>query len=383
MTKTHFNSRYLGVLCFLTICGIIFHSNHDISIKDPSTVSNKPGMFTVSYVTSFWAKDSNDTLPNPHRREVEAALIANIHNRYFDQIVVFLDGATEQSNCIHFLEDMRNLHLITGLYLLTHDDIFAKVTCVDVSGSQPPYYQMFVNAVSDFVLGDVVVMANADQAFDYSVEVAHNLNPDVLVMLGTHGFSNAMPQIIKYFYETLAGTEYIGNVGIGKRAGAVGANICAESPFSWDTFIFHKNALKGRLKKDAFKRINMNNEEVYFYMNEYGAENAALWGLQQSFEFKSLYNACDRIHSWHFHLTPKTHKEHNSPWKQVDKSPQGSVPYPWGGYTGETWCTRQKCKKSGHPIPSKNPPCVVENNCFLVISKAESNTDALQNELTA
>eukprot|EP00956_Cyclotella_meneghiniana_P033270 scaffold94851_cov26-Cyclotella_meneghiniana.AAC.1 len=106
--------------------------------------------------------------------------MANIHNPHFDQIVVFLDGVSEQSNCIHFLQDMRDLDINMGLHKLEDEDSIAKVTCVNVEGNQPPYYQMFMYAVSEEVLGDVVVMSNADQAFDYLVAAVHNLNPDVL-----------------------------------------------------------------------------------------------------------------------------------------------------------------------------------------------------------
>lgn len=363
---------HLGALsfCIIAASSFIFDAMHYGTTKeDPSSIFSKSvdALYTVSYVTSFWAKDVKGGLPNPHRREVEAALMANIHNPYFDQIVVFLDGVSEESNCMHFLQDMRDLDVSMGLNVLEQEDSIAKVTCVGVHGSQPPYYQMFMNAVSDIISGDVVIMANADQAFDYTISAAGNLNPDVLAVLATRGFSNDMPQITNYFYRTLVGTQYLGNIGQTVTGGHVGVNICGSNPYSWDTFIFHKNTLANRLKQDAFKRENMNNQMVFFYMNEMGAENAALWALQQSFPFKSLYNACDVIHSWHFHLTPKTHKEHESPWKKVEKSPYGSVPYPWGGYEPEIKCTGRKnrCRKSGHPKPSKNPPCTAENNCFL------------------
>eukprot|EP00985_Skeletonema_marinoi_P030848 scaffold34256_cov83-Skeletonema_marinoi.AAC.1 len=46
----------------------------------------------------------------------------------------------------------------------------------------------------------------------------------------------------------------------------------------------------GKLKEENFKRLSETNELVPFYMNESGAENAALWALQQSYPFSSTYN---------------------------------------------------------------------------------------------
>lgn len=294
--------------------------------------------------------------------------MANIHNPHFDQIVVFLDGVSEQSNCVHFLQDMRDLDVNMGLHKLEDEDSIAKVTCVNVEGNQPPYYQMFMYAVSDEVLGDVVVMSNADQAFDYSVAAVHNLNPDVLAVLSTRGFSmNNMPQITSYFYRTVAGTEYLHNSGIGH---IIGVNMCNGNPYSWDTFIFHKKTLKGRLKEGAFRRQNTKNENVYFFMNEMGAENAALWALEQSFPFKSIWNACDMIHSWDFHLAPKMHKARESSWKKVRRSPGGSVPYPWGGVK----------RGKGHPAPSKHPQCIAKRNCFLEQEQEETLTAGTAND---
>ncbi len=45
------------------------------------------------------------------------------------------------------------------------------------------------NALSDVVTGDIVVMANADMVFDSSIAKAKKLKEDVLLVLGTWGFS--------------------------------------------------------------------------------------------------------------------------------------------------------------------------------------------------
>ena len=144
----------------------------------------------VSYVTSFWAQERGSEV-HPHRLEIKASsLLANILNPNFDQVVVFLDGVKEGANCPLFLDGMVQLSRTLGITSfpttsINHADLHSKVTCVGSPYGQPNYYQMFENAVSDFVTGDVVVMANADMAFDDTISLARHLNPEVLVGLGT------------------------------------------------------------------------------------------------------------------------------------------------------------------------------------------------------
>eukprot|EP00985_Skeletonema_marinoi_P014567 scaffold7393_cov165-Skeletonema_marinoi.AAC.1 len=86
-----------------------------------------------------------------------------------------------------------------------------KLKCVDVQTGQPSYYQMFSNALSDEVIGDVVVIANADKAFDDSMSLARFLNLEVLAVLSTHGFSDKITTNIKNIYE-----EIVPNRGLRK-----------------------------------------------------------------------------------------------------------------------------------------------------------------------
>eukprot|EP00986_Skeletonema_menzelii_P016859 scaffold16234_cov127-Skeletonema_menzelii.AAC.1 len=165
----------------------------------------------VSYVTSFWAKVKGEKA-DPHRREVEAALLANIHNPHFDQVVVFLDREDNAETCFEFHQAMSDLS--RQVFSMTAEEsnelLSIKVKCVDVQTGQPTYYQMFKNALSDVVTGDVVVLANADMAFDDSMSLARFLNPEVLVVLGTNGFSNKMTANIKYIYEEVMGNHHGG-----------------------------------------------------------------------------------------------------------------------------------------------------------------------------
>ena len=315
----------------------------------------------VSYVTSFWAKAKGEKKVNPHRREVEAALLANIHNQHFDQVVVFLDREDDAESCFDFHQQMSDLN--RQVFSTTAEESNAllanKVKCVDVQTGQPSYYQMFNYALSDVVTGDVVVLANADMAYDETMSLARSLNPEVLLALGTRGFSSKMtPDHLKKIYKETIGIDHMRGFHSSE------ADRCAVTRTSWDTYIFHKSKLMGRLKEENFKRLIQTNEWVPFYMNEIGAENAALWAIEQAYPFSSTYNACYKIHSWHFHLAKKTHKDRTTLWLRErvdDASPYHTnphrVPEPYafpGKIVGET------------------PDCVRTETCFLSYSNLES-----------
>ena len=322
------------------------------SSEHDNTINN---VKKISYVTSFWAKDRQTTKVIPHRREIEAALLANIYNPHIDQVVVFLDGVStnddaideeHKSSCVHFNQDMAELSRqflqrdsATSSSvdpLLFSVDPMSKVTCVNVITGQPTYYQMFQNALSNVVTGDIVVMANADMAFDDSIAKARKLKEDVLVVLGTRGFSTdatssrrqfiPMPASTRQFYDVLVRAEHSDQI-----LKDWDHDQCRINPWSWDTWIFHKNTLQGQLQEENFQRPSItSNETTSFYMNENGAENAALWAMEQSTNFATTYNACDMIHSWSFHLTPRTHhRQGQSVWSQ--NGDRAYIPKPWGG----------------------------------------------------
>jgi hypothetical protein len=342
--------------------------------EHPTSTPPQQHSTKVSYVTSFWAKSPNEVEVNPHRREVEAALLTNIHNPHLDQIVVFLDTAqpqpqqpqqnndaaiiseSESSSCDQFYQDMMTLtHQVFQMSIASANEILKKLTCVNVFTGQPTYYQMFTNTLSEIVTGDIVILANADMVFDDTMSLVRGLHPEVLVVLGTSGFSNSIPVTIKNIYEQVVGTDYTTKYN-SEQLNEWGINRCMdrESKWSWDTWIFHKQKLMGKLNEDHFKRRIQSNERVPFHMNENGAENASLWAIQQAYPFASIYNACERIHSWHFHLTPKTHTVREIGWWNVDPE---SVPRPWGGYM------YPEGKRTGYP--PKDPVCVRTDSCFI------------------
>ena len=135
---------------------------------------------------------------------------------------------------------------------------------------------------------------------------------------------------------------------------------CRSSPeWSFDTWIFNKSKLKN-LKEEDFQR-NTSTEDVPFYKSGTGAESTALYALQQSYPFTSLYNACDRINSWHFHLTPKVQEKPKKNTRKLRKN---------------TRKLREHAEDTSSPLPalptgaitdlpSRNPKCVLEDNCFL------------------
>lgn len=293
----------------------------------------------VSYVTSFWAQERG-TEANPHRLEIRASLLANILNPHFDQVVIFLDSVKENANCDLFLRGMKELSRTLDISSfpttsVNHDDLHSKVTCVGSPYGQPTYYQMFQNAVSDYVTGDIVVMANADQAFDDTMALARHLNTEVLLSLGTRGYSDLVSPDVDFIYKQVVGRvhpEYM--IASNEREKA--PDNCMTIPGSIDTWIFYKSKLKHTLRPEPFQRRNRSGRMEFFFMNEMQAENAAIWALNQCYQFQSNYNACEKIHSWHLHLTPKTHHRN------------GRVSPPWNP-----------------PFASKTPRCVGEANCFL------------------
>ena len=350
-------------------------NDNTLQFSGPSNIAfdNEIDRKTVSYVTSFWAKDRPSINIIPHRREIEAALLANIHNPHIDQVVIFLDGVITTaddkgrgpSTCIHFYDDMKELNrqFRDASYSTdTHSvDPMSKVQCVDIMGAQPTYYQMFQHAISEIVTGDIVVMANADMAFDDSISKVQKLNEDVLLVLGTKGFSEEMPLWTRHVYDVIVGppiddskTDY---------------EQCRTNPWSWDTWIFHKKSLQGKLNEQHFKRptIRGDHDLASFYMNENGAENAALWAMEQSSSFVYTLNACDEINSWSFHLTLRTHhNQGKSLWPNLDggdtRNPNKVyIPRPWGG-------SKRRPRFNG--MAKESPPyppkwCEKPGGCFI------------------
>jgi hypothetical protein len=318
-----------------------------------------PTKVRLSLVTSLDAMKpgitNNDV--HPHRKEIMAAILANIMNPYIDQVVVFLDGVHEGRNCEKLIDEfkmlyndfMRSDYMDQPTRVEKLHELTVKLTCVNVYSGQPSYYEMFDNTLHNAVLGDVVLLANADQVFDESIILARHLNPDVMVVLGTRGWVDWIPSQVQRIYEKIVGKQYIDAIPGAKKH----EDRCLKTLKSYDTWIFHKEQLRGKLEERHFLRLAADDTLKPFYMNENQAENAALWSVLQCHPFTSVLNACNRIHTWSFHLTPKTHKVYESnPWKVYDRNDPRSTP---GMAVPKPWDRLSAVKK---------PLCVREGNCF-------------------
>lgn len=322
-----------------------------------------PTKVRLSLVTSLDAMKPGITMndAHPHRKEIKAAILANILNPYIDQVVVFLDSVHEGSNCDILIDEFKMLYndfmRSDNIDQLTRwsklHELRVKLTCVNSYDGQPSYYQMFANTLHKAVLGDVVLLANADQVFDESIILARHLNPEVMVVLGTRGWNDWIPSQVQRIYEKIVGRHYIDAIPGAKKH----EDLCLKVLTSYDTWIFHKEQLRGKLEERHFQRLAADDTLKFFYMNENQAENAALWAIMQCHPFTSVLNACNRIRTWSFHLTPKTHKVYESnPWKVYGDNPRSTpemavpkprVPKPWDS-----------------PSVKKFPSCAHEGTCF-------------------
>jgi hypothetical protein len=91
---------------------------------------------------------------------------------------------------------------------------------------------------------------------------------------------------------------------------------------SWDSYVFHRSLLRGVLPENEkdnsqFTRLNFWRNPTAYYMNELGAENAALYDMTRYMIGEvTVWNACRIMRSWHFHLAPKMHHtdDENGVW---------------------------------------------------------------------
>ncbi|CAB9510047.1 expressed unknown protein [Seminavis robusta] len=314
-----------------------------------SSDSNTP---SVSLVVSFFAVAASSSDSHPHVKEIKMSILNNLHNPHFQQVVVILDSATQQSNCSHFQQAMVDLEqkFMDWLQKNNRNSTFqpfqhSKLTCVDRPEEQPSYLQMFQYAInSTIVKGPVVVLANADHAFDDTAQRASQIKETSLVTLSSWGFNHErMPQDVVNYLEFVVGRHvYSGRLSKNKGIRAR----CKDQTDSWDGYLFHQQLLQGKqLQTDRwtrqvmpyFRKDNRTNQEgkTFFRMNEIGAENAALWALMDSVPQAYDANACRIIKLWHFHVSDKMHAHPTATNRQYWKHERrnrakrlDSVPFP-------------------------------------------------------
>ncbi|CAB9524224.1 expressed unknown protein [Seminavis robusta] len=281
----------------------------------------RSGEPTMSLVVGFWAMEKNET-QHPHRAEIEAAMLTNLDNPVFDQMVVILDSVSQTSNCRHFLKRMKKLRKESTV--TTSRSV--ELTCIPVAGSQPNYFEMFNHTLHPAIKGEIIVMSNADQAFDETIDLARKMKDNQILVTSTLGYHSpvrgmVVPDKLQMHYN--AHVPPLGEVGQKMTMGRCYVNRFLKDEFekdgtysdSWDTFIYRKEMIRSTLAPHHFLRISVQDENIPFMMNENGAEHAALASLVLNIKPRpQLWNVCKQIHSWHYHLAPKTHRTSERIW---------------------------------------------------------------------
>jgi hypothetical protein len=168
------------------------------------------------------------------------------------------------------------------------------------------------------ITSEIVILSNADQVFDETLSHALPLSNNTIFVLATQGYSaDSVPPRIHAQYRALIEHEALHVYDTGTD------NWCEPQfdsgdemehySFSWDTYIFHRSLLMetvpvNKTDHGKFTRLNFRREPSMYYMNEGGAEYAALYDIVRGLLGKvTVWNACHLIQTWHFHLTAKMH----------------------------------------------------------------------------
>jgi hypothetical protein len=331
ITSTTFVILYLCWLGFnvLVPTGLLqLHIDSvSVQIKDAEQESQLsqpiPG---ISLVTSFFAVEKNEESrtsersQHAHRRELEAALLVNLQNPFFRQVVVVLDSVTDKTiNCQGFV-DYTTMRLID--ISKTAPLVFASSTnkehniwhgrrafawphleCIEVrenpsGASQPTYLDMLRYATyHPIITSDKVILSNPDQVFDDTLSNAELITNKTIFVLSTQGYSMDSPDSIRAQYHALLGDEK-GRETKNWCQPSTGPDGCSDS---WDAYIFHRSLLKETIPLSPtdhhggspFTRLNFWRKPSAYYMNEIGAEYAALYDIVQGLQGKvTVWNAC-------------------------------------------------------------------------------------------
>ncbi|CAB9510108.1 expressed unknown protein [Seminavis robusta] len=368
------------------------------SKADPDrTALSKRSVFNVTLVTNFWAsavRANSKGHPNNHLYEIPAAILHNLQNPYIHQMVVILDSATMKGICQQFSHKMQKMqqHFVqwkqqqqqhanltlpppsSSSHDISKEQIAAKLRCITRKESQPSYYEMFQYATDpNLVTGDVVILANPDQAFDDTVQWAQHLNYSSVLTLPTWGYEiKKAPQSVSEVFSYVRYDTTVNKFHITPR--------CNGRLSSWDGYVFHRAFVRGRLRPDDFMRntdivkenitivsssdnnnttttSNVTYIRDYFKMNDGGGENAALWALLRNLPNNTYAtDGCNAIQTWHIHAAPKMHatsKKKAHLWGGKDPM---RVPMPYG-----------KLPKNTH-----------YSNAFLIKSLSEANEPVQQ-----
>jgi hypothetical protein len=285
----------------------------------------------ISLVISFWAESQDDQRkPHPHRLEVEVAMLTNLLNTNLNQLVVILDSVSDEtSDCAAFVEYMgRRRDSITGNSSVPLAPL-PELTCIERRElGQPTYFEMFRYATfHPSVTSDIVIISNGDQVFDDTLSHARAMSNTTIFVLSTHGYEpEKVPTRLRNQYLALVGNDSSALTDSenwsDQRNRCVGKLFSKKKNYSdsWDTYIFRRSLLRDTLQKSehqtgGFTRLSHRRRPTPYYMNELAAEYAALYDITSDLLGKAtVWNACNMIRSWHFHLAEKTHHRVEPTW---------------------------------------------------------------------
>lgn len=238
-------------------------------------------------VTSLWA---DRTVNVAHRHEILSAITINTSNKYISSVMVILDESNDQHNCLHLQEEVRTL---------TKNRVRHKIRCIDRQRSQPTYYEMFDYTLLPELRRSVVILANADIVFDQTLALIKQLQSNTLLVVPTQGLHPTNTSMYTQYKNMIPSMDNSRRVFTESR--------CYSDPKrrnSWDAYIYHPSSIT--VDKSGFIDSRT---QAQFFMNEIWAENSALHAIfRSSTRLKYVYEVCDHVHAWHFHLVEKMHK---------------------------------------------------------------------------
>ncbi len=302
-------------------------------------------------VTTYWITEKKIK----HRYEIEMAMILNLHNKYISEVVVLLDNsvARDCSKLDRFLKTK-------GIQLNKRRN--SKFTCVPRPGyQQSGYYDLF--NYSKRFYDEIVIVSNADQVFDVSVNISRRLRRGHLIVLATRGFSSHASENLKEYYPK----KYHPKIrSITDRC------YRDKKRSSWDSYIFRPREISNAIQPQYFRVDGWKNdtrENETLFMNVMGAENKALGIIKKYAPNIKMYQGCDFIRSWHFHQYKKTH--YKKKWPRF-KNTRGiwSVP----DMTNKTF------RSVFYPVNSEQEPIPV-NEMNMSLNSLYSNVDFRNREL--
>lgn len=288
--------RFIYFIIFIRILLTKFVKNHETSVpkqfnslKRAHTANEKP---RLTLIINYWITEKKIK----HRDEIEMTMLSNLHNEYISEVVILLDNSVAR-DCSTLDRTLK----VRGIKL--NKKRRAKFTCVHNQRRQSGYYDLF--NYSKRVDDSIVILSNADQVFDDSIDIARRLRHGHMIVLATRGFSSQAPENLKEYYPNHS--KFV------LRADRCYRNSARNS---WDSYIFRPQEISNAIQPEYFRVIGWRNgmhENETLFMNVLGAENKALGIIKKYAPNIKMFQGCDFIRSWHFHQHKKTHYKKSWP----------------------------------------------------------------------